>query len=1035
MDEHSLSTVAFDRAVQQAVVSMKRGAYLLKYGRRGKPKFCPFRLSTDEKFLIWCSRKEERQLKLSSVTKIIPGQWTVSLRGKLEPERKGQSFSIVYAHSECSLDLMCKDEIQCDLWILGLRALTSLHCHPRPLNNLGSFGQVQSCLNSPAGLFRRRQTLVIVDDDNEFSQVKSVCGSPTLTLSERCISDGISFSSDSFYSSESVLSNMQNVMDISVPDSPYFGSDYLKRRRIYSDADCEPHRFVSYAYGTSRIEKDNILKDVMIWGESIGGNVSGLQADALLPKLLESTMTMDVQNISLGGKHAAVVTKQGEVFCWGHANGGRLGHKINMDVSNPKPVDSLNGIQVKSVSCGEYQTCALTHSGELYTWGDTSCGASLEAEEKSISQWLPHKLSGPLNNINVSYVACGEWHTAMVSTSGNLFTYGDGTFGVLGHGNLYSVYQPKQVESLKGLWVKSAACGSWHMAAVVEIMVDCLRSNSIGGKLFTWGDADRGRLGHVDHERKLLPTCVGQLVDHDFVQVCCGRMLTVGLTNKGAVYTIGSSVHGQLGNAQAKDKSITLVEGKLKEEFVREIASGSYHIAVLTARGNVYTWGKGTNGQLGLGDINDRSTPTFVEALRDRLVESVVCGSNSTAAICFHKSISVSNQSACYRCNLPFGFTRKKHNCYNCGLLFCHSCSGKKAMDSSLAPKKGKAFRVCDSCFSNLQKLTHSCRSFKQENHSSIKLLTKEKSVPDRKEEKAGETPKYGHLLSIKQACNKKRQSGVRTTTMKNQEGNQQHLEPASSSLSEEPRWGQVSCPDLFKPYYRENYTALNSLSKDHLSSVILVHSESTMSGATNAEKCISTSDELLIEEIQRLTVEAHNLERKCKIESQKIHECEQKTEETWSLARDEAATCKAAKEVIKALALRLKTISEKASAGKQPNNGIDTKLPQLTPLNTNTKLPEVDSVSDSPAVLSDTPKSEPHGRETKSAKLEWVEQFEPGVHLTLVVLPNGQKGLKRVNFSRKKFTDKDVERWLEVNQGLIYQNYGIEGYENSTED
>lgn len=66
---------------------------------------------------------------------------------------------------------MCKDEIQCDLWILGLRALISLHRHPRPLNNLGSFRQVQSCLNSPAGLFRRRQTLGIVDDGNEFSQV------------------------------------------------------------------------------------------------------------------------------------------------------------------------------------------------------------------------------------------------------------------------------------------------------------------------------------------------------------------------------------------------------------------------------------------------------------------------------------------------------------------------------------------------------------------------------------------------------------------------------------------------------------------------------------------------------------------------------------------------------------------------------------------------------------------------------------------------------------------------------------------------
>ena len=30
----------------QAITALKKGAYLLKYGRRGKPKFCPFRLST-----------------------------------------------------------------------------------------------------------------------------------------------------------------------------------------------------------------------------------------------------------------------------------------------------------------------------------------------------------------------------------------------------------------------------------------------------------------------------------------------------------------------------------------------------------------------------------------------------------------------------------------------------------------------------------------------------------------------------------------------------------------------------------------------------------------------------------------------------------------------------------------------------------------------------------------------------------------------------------------------------------------------------
>ncbi|KAF2314758.1 hypothetical protein GH714_033466 [Hevea brasiliensis] len=331
------------------------------------------------------------------------------------------------------------------------------------------------------------------------------------------------------------------------------------------------------------------------------GNHNGMQVDALMPKLLESTVMLDVQNISLGGKHAALVNKRGEVFCWGDGSGGKLGHKVNMDLSYPKVVESLDGVHIKAVVCGEYQTCALTHSGELYMWGDDKSGANLVDETRTRSQWLPYKLSGSFDGITVSKVACGEWHTAIVSSSGQLFTYGDGTFGVLGHGNLQSVYYPKEVESLRGLRVKSVACGSWHTAAIVDIVADRFKFNAVGGKLFTWGDGDKGRLGHIDLGKKLVPTCVAQLVEYDFVQVSCGRVLTVSLTNTGKIYTMGSSVYGLLGNSQAKDKSITIVEGKLKEEFVKEISSGSYHVAALTSGGHVYTWGKGTNGQLGLG--------------------------------------------------------------------------------------------------------------------------------------------------------------------------------------------------------------------------------------------------------------------------------------------------------------------------------------------------------------------------------------------------------------------------------------------------
>jgi alpha-tubulin suppressor-like RCC1 family protein len=184
-------------------------------------------------------------------------------------------------------------------------------------------------------------------------------------------------------------------------------------------------------------------------------------------------------------------------------------------------------------------------------------------------------------------------HSYRILLWSTVHIYGDGTFGVLGHGDTKSVAQPKEVESLKGLRAKAVACGPWHTAAIVEIL-GTVKNNAPSGKLFTWGDADRGKLGHADNKLKLVPTCVKPLSDVDFAQISCAKTLTVALTITGVVFTIGSKQHGQLGNHQSGDKSICLVEGPLKTEFVREIASGSSHVVVLTMNGKVYTWGKGT---------------------------------------------------------------------------------------------------------------------------------------------------------------------------------------------------------------------------------------------------------------------------------------------------------------------------------------------------------------------------------------------------------------------------------------------------------
>ncbi|KAE8803570.1 putative E3 ubiquitin-protein ligase HERC2 [Hordeum vulgare] len=58
----------------QAIAALKKGAHLLKCGKRGKPRFCPFRLSCDENLLIWYSKEKQKSLSLSSVSEC--GSWT-----------------------------------------------------------------------------------------------------------------------------------------------------------------------------------------------------------------------------------------------------------------------------------------------------------------------------------------------------------------------------------------------------------------------------------------------------------------------------------------------------------------------------------------------------------------------------------------------------------------------------------------------------------------------------------------------------------------------------------------------------------------------------------------------------------------------------------------------------------------------------------------------------------------------------------------------------------------------------------------------
>ncbi|XP_010539723.1 PREDICTED: uncharacterized protein LOC104813703 isoform X2 [Tarenaya hassleriana] len=847
----------------------------------------------------------------------------------------------------------------------------------------------------------------------------------------------------------------------------------------------------------SAADDTDALGDVYIWGEVICDNVVKVgidkntsyvttRTDVLVPKPLESNVVLDVHHIACGVRHAALVTRQGEAFTWGEESGGRLGHGVGKDVSHPRLVESLAATTtVEFVACGEFHTCAVTLSGELYTWGDGAHNAGLLGHGSDVSHWIPKRISGSLDGLQVSSVTCGPWHTALITSTGRLFTFGDGTFGVLGHGDRETVQCPREVESLSGLRTISVSCGVWHTAAVVDIIVaQSNASSASSGKLFTWGDGDKNRLGQGDKDPRFKPTCVPALIDYNFHKVACGHSLTVGLTTSGQVFTMGSTVYGQLGNPQADGRLPCLVEDKLAGENVEEISCGAYHVAALTSRNEVYTWGKGANGRLGHGDMEDAKVPTLVETLKDRHVKFIACGSNYTAAICLHKWVSGTDQSQCSACRQAFGFTRKRHNCYNCGLVHCHSCSSKKAFRAALAPNPGKLYRVCDSCYVKLSKVSEVSDTNKRNNV--VPRLSGENK--DRLDKVEIGIAKFGttNVELIKQLDSKAAKQGKKTETFS------LGRSPPLPSLLQLKDIIQSNAGDMRRAYPKPVLapSGVSSRSVSPFSrrsspprSATPMPNTSGLSFSKGIADSLKKTNELLNQEIIKLRTQVDSLRQRCELQEMELQSSAKKVQEAVTMAAEESAKSRAAKEAIKSLVAQLKDIAEKLPPGVYDpesikltclQNGLDQNgfhIPEAngqhpsrsdsitssissaapfefasgnaswsalpSPKNTpgaNGRDENADPrISDNGSSATERNESVPcRDNNGNQVEAEWIEQYEPGVYITLVALCDGTRDLRRVRFSRRKFGEHQAETWWSENREKVYEKYNVRVSEKS---
>jgi alpha-tubulin suppressor-like RCC1 family protein len=140
----------------------------------------------------------------------------------------------------------------------------------------------------------------------------------------------------------------------------------------------------------------------------------------------------------------------------------------------------------------------------------------------------------------------GQKHSAVVSEDGDLYTFGFGNWGVLGHGNETNIghTEPKKVEwfAKRGIKVKDIVLGELHSLALSE-----------DGDIYTWGYGGKvgyfawmfsqevGALGHNNKKPQFVPKLVSQFKENNqtISHIGAGLYHSVAVTTNGELYTWG----------------------------------------------------------------------------------------------------------------------------------------------------------------------------------------------------------------------------------------------------------------------------------------------------------------------------------------------------------------------------------------------------------------------------------------------------------------------------------------------------------------
>lgn len=281
----------------------------------------------------------------------------------------------------------------------------------------------------------------------------------------------------------------------------------------------------------------------------------------------------------------------GYIQAWGRNNLYQYGDGTRITFFSPQI--SVPENVWSEISAGVGYVAAIDRDGVLHTWGTNTFGQLGTGDTRQ--RTTPTRIE---SSVRWKSVSAGRGHTLLLSENGRIWSVGRNLYGQLGNNTTRNSTEPIPVETDKSDWQYIFASADSSYAIDSE------------GRLFAWGYNNHGQLGNGNRLNSRIPIHVA--TNLRWRKVVSGESHVLGVSTNGTLHTWGRNNRGQLGTGSISFTA-TMDPVRIGEDSDwTDVAAGFEYSMALRDNGEIFSFGINNYGQLGLGDIVNRTSPTRV---------------------------------------------------------------------------------------------------------------------------------------------------------------------------------------------------------------------------------------------------------------------------------------------------------------------------------------------------------------------------------------------------------------------------------------